>query len=139
MSRDSFRGRCCVDCLQWLANGELPPDWTDDQKIAFKDSFDAATAGCEVTLGMLRQYHDCLQTVSDCCMAEVEVVGETTQYYICKDCYRPCNSVQATANDLGNECECEDAGFRWSSCDTCDSGLGGDRFYVTFWTNGEKK
>lgn len=29
--------------------------------------------------------------------------------------------------------ECEQYGFSWSSCDTCGSGLGGDRYAATVW------
>lgn len=31
------------------------------------------------------------------------------------------------------ECECEQLGFSWSSCDGCGSPLGGDRHAMTLW------
>jgi hypothetical protein len=33
------------------------------------------------------------------------------------------------------ECECEQLGFSWSSCEGCGSGLGGDRFALTVFPN----
>lgn len=35
--------------------------------------------------------------------------------------------------DRDGECECENLGFSWLSCDGCGSGLGGDRFLFTLW------
>lgn len=33
-------------------------------------------------------------TVSDCCGAEVEVKGKTTNYYVCTDCGDHCNGLE---------------------------------------------
>src|ERR1044072_2420100 len=33
-----------------------------------------------------------------------------------------------------DECECENYGFSWSSCDGCEDGFGGDRYWFTLWS-----
>lgn len=101
--RESFSGRCCVDCLMYLANGEFNPDWTEDEIQHFLDEYNRLTEGCAVTLGMLREQHSCI------------------------------DEDGKIANDYGNECYCEELGFSWTGCDSCGSLLGGERFAITFW------
>ena len=36
-----------------------------------------------------------------------------------------------TDEDRAEGCDCEELGFSWSSCQGCDSGLGGDRYRFT--------
>ena len=50
---------CCVDCLFWLANGEAPGD-TADEKTAWIAAFNERNADVEITLGLPRAEHDCL-------------------------------------------------------------------------------
>lgn len=37
------------------------------------------------------------------------------------------------AEEWVDDCECENFGFSWQSCETCGSNLGGDRFGATEW------
>jgi len=49
----------CVDCMILLANGETDGNWTEAEKAEFLARFEAGTADCEVTLGMMAEYHEC--------------------------------------------------------------------------------
>ena len=108
MARDEYVGSgwCCVDCLVWLANGEAPADMTAEQVTAWRGEIDRRNDGYDLTLGMLREDHSCLD--------------ENGQ----------------TAGDLGGECECEQLSFSWSACDVCGSNLGGERAAVSWWKIG---
>lgn len=95
-------GWACTDCLMLLANGESPPEMTEAELAAWQENIDTRNAGYNITLGMLREDHEC-----------IDEAGQT-------------------ASDLGGECECEINTFSWSACDVCGSSLGGERHSVSF-------
>lgn len=45
------------------------------------------------------------------------------------------HSCRDSEGNIADDCECEQLGFSWQSCDVCGSNLGGDRHAVTFWTD----
>lgn len=52
--RDHWNGQCCTDCLVYLANGETPPEMTEDETAAWLKRIATATAETKfVTLGRL--------------------------------------------------------------------------------------
>jgi hypothetical protein len=75
----------------------------DAERADWLAAIDAATDDCEITLGMLREDHACL------------------------------DENGRTAADLGGECDCETVTFSWTACDVCGGNLGGERHAVTFW------
>lgn len=85
----------CTDCLMVLANGETGGE-PDQPPLQLLD-------GLEVTLGMVREEHDCT------------------------------DAEGRTAHDRGEECECERTEFSWSPCEGCGSRLGGSRDAATVW------
>ena len=95
-------GWACSDCLSELANGESPADLSADGIAERNAMISARNAGYDITLGLLREDHTCL------------------------------NSDGQTAGDLGGECDCEVNTFSWSPCDVCGSNLGGERHAVSF-------
>lgn len=128
---------CCVDCLFWLANGQLPDD-TETDLADFTERFNRITAGSEVTLGMLAEYHGCATNVT-----VTDVAGATYEYKADDDDDArwqhktgPGTEIAAVVfHDLAtvDDCECEQMTFSWSPCATCGSTLGGARDAVTFW------
>jgi len=70
--------------------------------------FDAGCEGVEVTLGMVGDEH------WDGCLVFPLGEGGVREF------------------DGSHDCECEQQGFSWSSCDICRSPLGGSRHAVTF-------
>jgi hypothetical protein len=51
--QEHANGWCCVDCLVLLANGETPPEMTEEQTAAWLAEIDRMTAGATVTLGRM--------------------------------------------------------------------------------------
>jgi hypothetical protein len=134
---------CCTDCLMWLANGETDPEWTGEQRRDFIARFNRITEGCEVTLGMLAQYHGCAAncTVTDVAGAEYEYDADDADDARWQHGCGPATEVASvTFHELqiADDCECEDLGFSWSACATCGSTLGGNRDAVTFWVEDDK-
>jgi hypothetical protein len=93
----------CDDCLILHANGETDPNLTEQETAAFLERYRQGTDGIEVTMGMLREHHGCLDDAGQ------------------------------TAGDRGSECSCEELTFSWSPCGICGSNLGGSRHAFTFW------
>lgn len=52
-------GWACTDCVQLLANGEEPTDYTATELAEYLARFERRTAGLLVTLGMPRSEHTC--------------------------------------------------------------------------------
>jgi hypothetical protein len=144
-SEPCYPSKCCVDCLMYLANGETDPNASEEETNDFLERFRKGTAGYEVTLGKLAEYHDCKTNYT-----VVTTAGEYETYadseddvrdnHIFRAHYPPdlrdeAEIVSITKHELeiADDCECEQEGFSWSSCDVCGSPLGGDRFAVTFW------
>ena len=96
-------GWACTDCLMELANGESPVDLSEEELAERQAGIQARNAGYNLTLGMLREEHSC-----------VDDAGQTEA-------------------DRGGECDCEVNTFSWSPCDVCGSNLGGERHAVSFW------
>jgi hypothetical protein len=162
----TFSGWCCVDCLFWLANGDEPSrDYNTGAEIAeWRESFERGTQGCEVTLGMFREGHECRANWTVTWHAPGSVRGSFRrgQIEVLADSFGDAmdevrwaagahwSTVPAkawpvmarsheleTEADRGGECECEQQSFSWSACDTCGSSLGGHRHAVTFWIQPE--
>jgi hypothetical protein len=93
----------CIDCYMLHCNGETDPDMSEEETEEFLARYARGTEGMEVTAGMLREYHECLDDDGQ------------------------------TANDQGNECYCEERTFSWQACGICDSNLGGSRHALTLW------
>jgi hypothetical protein len=159
----TYSGWCCTDCLCYLANGDEPsPDYlTEDEITAWREAFERGTQGCEVTLGMFREDHECRTnwTVTIALggsryapRAEYEVLADDAadaweqvlwhpdvrphRRYV-RRVGKPRFHELETEADRGGECECECQSFSWSQCDVCDSGLGGHRHAVVFWIQPE--
>jgi hypothetical protein len=131
-------GWCCTDCLMMLANGEGDPEWTEEEAADYDARVAHYTEGCNVTLGLMREDHECKfnWTLTD-------AAGETYEYYAktiteALDEHQWHNDtdgiVSAVAHDLETveDCECERQSFSWSQCDVCGSNLGGSRDAVCF-------
>lgn len=65
--RDHANGWACVDCLMLLANGETPPEMTEDETTEYLARVDAGCSGSSlVTLGRLYgEEHGCEHTNDD--------------------------------------------------------------------------
>ena len=59
-------GWACVDCLILLANGDVPAEMTADEITEWQSRIDASTDGFNVTLGMLRDSHECPEGTDEC-------------------------------------------------------------------------
>ena len=117
----------CVDCLQFLANGEIGNEdaaqRTTEQLAA---DIDANWLGVEITLGRIRDAE---------VVEEIHLTSRIGCSYL--------SSQQLW--DLGREdeeptnwaaCVCDDydeGSFSYSACHGCSSRLGGDRFHATAW------
>jgi hypothetical protein len=55
----TYRGWCCTDCLFLLANGETPAEMSEAETAGYLEDVARMTDGAEVTLGMLREDHEC--------------------------------------------------------------------------------
>lgn len=67
-------GWCCSDCLMLLANGETDPDWSEEETAEYLKRVEHYTEGCEVTLGMFKEFHECLDEsgeIADDCECEM--------------------------------------------------------------------
>lgn len=99
--------RICVCCMLLLANGECCDGSDDNAPCGTPERLATyETAGSDA-----RAYHITLGQVTDEC-------GH--------DLHDDVQSEEHTEN-------CERFGFSWSSCDTCGSSLGGDRYAATVW------
>lgn len=161
----AFSGKCCIDCLMLLANGETDPDWSPEELADYLARVDHYTSGTEVTLGAFRSDHGCATNWTVTWHAPGSVRGSFRRgtLEVRADTYgeamdevrmaawRPWGDVPAgawpvnarwheleTEPDRGGECECEQLGFSWSQCDVCGSVLGGDREAVVFWSQPDK-
>jgi hypothetical protein len=151
----TYSGKCCTDCLMLLANGETPPELSEEETAGYLANVERECAGAEITLGMFREDHGCAANWTVIWHAPGSVRGSFRRgtIEVRADSYRdaldeaewsrdvPAGAwpVMARSHDLetesdrGGECECEQLGFSWSSCDVCGSNLGGDREAVVFW------
>ena len=135
-------GWCCTDCLMMLANGEGNPGWTEEEAADYDQRVAHYTEGCNVTLGLMREDHDCRST-----WTITDTAGETYEYDA-KDITDALEQHQwhndtalvasasmhdlETESDRGGECECEQMTFSHSQCDVCGSRLAGARDAVCF-------
>lgn len=55
MTQDTATGWICTDCMMLLANGEAPPEMSEEETAAWLASIDDET---EMTPGLLAEEHD---------------------------------------------------------------------------------
>jgi hypothetical protein len=154
MNRDqTFSGWCCTDCLFLLANGDAPADWTPAEITEWQARIAHYTEGCEVTLGMFREGHDCRSNWTVTYLVPHRVRGSMVRGTVEVLAGSYADAMEAahweipagarltvargheleTESDRGGDCECEQLTFTWSACDVCGSNLGGSRDAVVFW------
>ncbi len=137
-SEPCYPSKCCVDCLMYLANGETPNDLTEEETAEWLENFNRRTEGYEIILGKMYEYHECKSNFTVVTTAgEYETFADSAEDAREDHVFRSENSkvIAVIPHELQTEddCECENEGFSWSSCDVCGSNLGGDRYAVTFW------
>jgi hypothetical protein len=150
-------GWACVDCLVLLANGDNPPDWTEAEISAWHDEIDQRNVGYNVTLGLIREEHECARNFTVRAVCARSGNGRRWQPYPQRISleFRADSESDArdqfeweyldntkiisvtehelrTAGDAGNECGCEIDSFSWSPCDYCGGNLGGERHAISF-------
>jgi hypothetical protein len=151
----TYSGRCCVDCLILLANGDAPAGLTEDETAEYLACVERETANSEITLGMFRENHECATNWLVTWYAPSDTRGSyrrgtadvrADSYADALDAAYWAHGTPAcawpvmarshdlqTEDDRGGECYCEQFGFSTSSCDVCGSTLHGDRHAVVFW------
>lgn len=143
-------GWCCIDCLMLLANGETPPDMDESETAEYLARVAQHTAGLDVTLGMLREDHECASnfTVTDTDGNEFEIFADNTidardtAYWRLPPGQDESSIASITPHELqtepdrGGDCDCTQVTFTWSACDVCGSNLGGTREAVSFFKRG---
>jgi uncharacterized protein YktA (UPF0223 family) len=133
-------GWCCRDCLFLLANGDTDPDWTEEELAEFLVRFNKTSDEYDITLGMLREEHDCRSnhTILTADGKEREVLedNEVEAYLNVWDAgiLRVTPHELETDGDRGKDDYCEQREFSTSSCDVCGSTLHGDRHAVAFFS-----
>lgn len=96
---------CCTDCVMLFANGETPPELSEDETAAWLAEIDRRTDGYDVACG-----------------GEHEVGCENVEW----------DGDGSYVSWIGSsDCSCEDMEFSWRQCETCGSTLGGSRHAVT--------
>jgi hypothetical protein len=122
----------CTDCLVLLANGETPPDMTEDETEAWV----AGMVPARVTLGMMTEEHatDCPNVASVPSRAlprggsRVATRGQRRRFLRSLRTDRP--RVWLGTDD----CYCEHDAFSWSRCDNCRRpNNAGERHAATYW------
>lgn len=96
-------GRCCTDCLMFLANGETPIHMGEDETAEWMAEIGRRAGDLHVGVGGEHFYEEGCRNVT----ADGEWIGST-------------------------DCDCETQEFTWQSCDTCGSTLGGSRHAVHY-------
>ena len=92
---EHMTGWVCIDCIMLIANGETPPEMSEDETEKWLAKMDDDT---EVTLGIMAEDH-----VDDCPNIEDgEWIGES-------DCY--CETIEFSMNRCDN-CDTHLAGSR---------------------------
>jgi len=102
---ESYPMSVCRCCLLVLANGECCDSEHGSQDYPQPLSAVPAADGVSPGMGYAEHADDCLFKIKG---------GDAPGSY---------------------ECECENLGFRMSTCDGCGCSLGGDRFAATGWVN----
>lgn len=105
---DHITGVACTDCINFIANGETPPNMTAAEHIAWLEGMNRCREGVrQVSPGLTRGEDGCT------CTSETDPDGE----------YHREN--------------CEGAHHSRAACDHCGSTLDGLREPVTFWLEPE--
>jgi hypothetical protein len=89
--------------MMLLANGETPPELNEDETAEWLAGIDRHCDGLDVVPGGEHSYAD------------------------------GCRNVDENGTWIGTtDCDCETQEFSWSSCDVCNTRLGGSRHAVTY-------
>lgn len=116
----------CVDCLQFLANGEIGDEDGGRTTEQVANDIDANWGGIEITLGRVRDWEG---------VEEIHAVEAIGCPYVASRIYFDLD-IEDESPDNWEKCICDDddeGWFSWHSCHACDSRLGGDRFHATVW------
>jgi len=135
-------GKACTDCLFLLANGVTPDDWSEERIAEWNAGIDQHTAGYRVTLGKLREEHECARnvTVTDTAGQAYEYRADNEEDARYQHEFGPDTEIVSvvfhdlqTQGDLGGDCDCETDTFSTSQCDVCGTYDAGERHAVSFW------
>lgn len=115
-------GAACTDCLMFLANGETPPEMTEEETEEYLDRV-SSSAGEGMYWNVGGEHaEDCPNMARGACIVGANDDPNDHDYH---------DHEEGTW--IGDtDCYCDDLGFSWSACDVCGTRLGGDRHAVHY-------